>query len=70
MDVNLRPSMFDTFAKLSDGRHNMQNNNFKAGGGVVFFYNFKIFLIEDIFILSLFRSHRIRNIAVICLPIL
>ena len=31
-DVNLRPSMFDTFAKLSDGRHNMQNNNLTAGG--------------------------------------
>ena len=32
MDVNLRPSMFDTFAKLSDGHHNMQHNNLKAGG--------------------------------------
>ena len=30
--TDVRPSMFDTFAKLSDGRHNMQNNNLKAGG--------------------------------------
>ena len=48
--MNLRPSMFDTFAKLSDGRHNMQNNNLKAGG--VLDFSYKIFLIEDIFLLS------------------